>query len=539
MSLGLYLSTFLLIRREIYKPMLDSNILEQVKGVFASLSSDITLSVTRNSNDENSAEFSSFLEDFASTSDKIKTVYKEGEQFSFSILRNGEETGISFRGIPNGHEFTSLLLAVLNTDGQGKNLPDEAIAARIKSLKGEIRLQTYVSLTCTNCPDVVQALNVMALINPNISNEMVDGGLCQDEIQRLNIQGVPSVYVNGEPLHTGRGDLGILLQELEDKVGTDHDENAVQTVREYDVIVLGGGPAGASSAIYSARKGLRVAIVAERIGGQVNDTTGIENLISVTKTTGTQLAADLRTHINDCSIDVFDNRKVVSTNLKEAVKTVSVRGGETFTAPAVVIATGASWRRLGLPDEEKYIGHGEHFCPHCDGPFYKGKDVAVIGGGNSGIEAAIDLAGICRHVTVLEFADAMRADEVLQQKVASLPNVEVFLSTQTTALLGDGQKLSGIRVKDRINDEEREIALDGVFVQIGLSPNSDAFKDQVEVTPRNEIIVDATNRTSLSGVYAAGDVTTVPYKQITIAMGEGAKAALSAFDDRIRGVIIG
>ena len=517
--------------------MLDSSILEQVKGVFGSLSSDITLSVTRNSNDENSAEFSSFVEDIASTSDKIKTVYQEGEQFSFSILRNGEETGISFRGIPNGHEFTSLLLAILNSDGQGKNLPDEAIAARIKSLKGEIRLQTYVSLTCTNCPDVVQALNVMALINPNISNEMVDGGLYQDEIQRLNIQGVPSVYVNGEPLHTGRGDLGILLQELEDKVGTDHDENAVQTVREYDVIVLGGGPAGASSAIYSARKGLRVAIVAERIGGQVNDTTGIENLISVTKTTGTQLAADLRTHINEYSIDVFDNRKVVSTNLKEAIKTVSVRGGETFTAPAVVIATGASWRLLGLPDEDKYIGHGEHFCPHCDGPFYKGKDVAVIGGGNSGIEAAIDLAGICRHVTVLEFADAMRADEVLQQKVASLPNVEVFLSTQTTALLGDGQKLSGIRVKDRTNDEERDIALDGVFVQIGLSPNSDAFKDQVEVTPRNEIVVDATNRTSLSGVYAAGDVTTVPYKQITIAMGEGAKAALSAFDDRIRGVI--
>ena len=502
--------------------MLDSNILEQVKGVFASLSSDITLSVTRNSNDEKSTEFSSFIEDIASTSDKVKAVYQEGEQFSFCILRNGEETGISFRGIPNGHEFTSLLLAVLNADGQGKNLPDEAITARIKALKGEIRLQTYVSLTCTNCPDVVQALNVMALINPNISNEMVDGGLYQDEIQRLNIQGVPSVYVNGEPLHTGRGDLGVLLQELEDKVGTDHDANSVQTVREYDVIVLGGGPAGASSAIYSARKGLRVAIVAERIGGQVNDTTGIENLISVTKTTGTQLAADLRTHINDYSIDVFDNRKVVATNLKEAVKTVSVRGGETFTAPAVVIATGASWRRLGLPDEDKYIGHGEHFCPHCDGPFYKGKDVAVIGGGNSGIEAAIDLAGICRHVTVLEFADSMRADEVLQQKVASLTNVDVFLSTQTTALLGDGKKLTGITVKDRTNDEERNIALDGVFVQIGLSPNSDAFKDEVEVSPRNEIVIDATNRTSLRGVYAAGDVTTVPYKQITIAMGERA-----------------
>ena len=517
--------------------MLDSSILEQVKGVFASLSSDITLSVTRNSNDENSAEFSSFVEDIASTSDKIKTVYQEGEQFSFSILRNGEETGISFRGIPNGHEFTSLLLAILNSDGQGKNLPDEAIAARIKSLKGEIRLQTYVSLTCTNCPDVVQALNVMALINPNISNEMVDGGLCQDEIQRLNIQGVPSVYVNGEPLHTGRGDLGILLQELEDKVGTDHDENAVQTVREYDVIVLGGGPAGASSAIYSARKGLRVAIVAERIGGQVNDTTGIENLISVTKTTGTQLAADLRTHINEYSIDVFDNRKVVSTNLKEAIKTVSVRGGETFTAPAIVIATGASWRRLGLPDEDKYIGHGEHFCPHCDGPFYKGKRVAVIGGGNSGIEAALDLAGICSHVTVLEFADKLLADNVLQEKARATENIEIFTMSQTTAVLGDGQKVTGLRVKDRNTEQEREISLDGIFVQIGLAPNTQAFAEQLELSPRREIQVDRTCRTSVSGVYAAGDCTDVPYKQIVVAIGEGAKASLSAFDDRVRGVI--
>ena len=517
--------------------MLDSNILEQVKGVFASLSSDITLSVTRNSNDENSAEFSSFIEDIASTSDKVKAVYQEGEQFSFSILRNGEETGISFRGIPNGHEFTSLLLAVLNADGQGKNLPDEAITARIKALKGEIRLQTYVSLTCTNCPDVVQALNVMALINPNISNEMVDGGLYQDEIQRLNIQGVPSVYVNGEPLHTGRGDLGVLLQELEDKVGTDHDANSVQTIREYDVIVLGGGPAGASSAIYSARKGLRVAIVAERIGGQVNDTTGIENLISVTKTTGTQLAADLRTHINDYSIDVFDNRKVVATNLKEAVKTVSVRGGETFTAPAVVIATGASWRRLGLPDEDKYIGHGEHFCPHCDGPFYKNKAVAVIGGGNSGIEAAIDLANICSNVTVLEFADTLRADEVLQNKAASMPNIQIFKSSQTTQVIGNGTKVTALKVKDRVTNEEREIALDGVFVQIGLSANSAPFAEELTLTNAREIVIDAHCRTSIPGVYAAGDVSSVPYKQIVIAMGEGAKASLSAFEDKMRGVI--
>ena len=274
--------------------MLDPDILKQVRSVFSSLSSDITLSVVRKSDEAQSAEFSAFVEDIASVSDRVSTVCQEGERFSFSILRNGEATGISFRGIPNGHEFTSLLLAILNADGQGKNLPDEAVAARIKALKGEIRLQTYVSLTCTNCPDVVQALNVMALINPDISNEMVDGGLYQDEIERLGIQGVPAVYVNGEPLHVGRGDLGVLLQELEDKVGTDHDGAAVLPVRTYDVLVLGGGPAGVSAAIYSARKGLKVAVVAERIGGQVNDTTGIENLVSVARTTGTQLAAAIR-----------------------------------------------------------------------------------------------------------------------------------------------------------------------------------------------------------------------------------------------------
>lgn len=518
--------------------MLDSNILNQVREVFSSLTSDITLSVIRNSADAQSKEFTAFIDDIASTSDKINATYAEGDHFSFSILHDGKQTGISFRGIPNGHEFTSLLLAVLNADGKGKNLPDSAITARIKSLKGkEIRLQTYVSLTCTNCPDVVQALNVMALANPNITHEMIDGGLWQDEVTRLNIQGVPSVFLNGESFHTGRGDLGTLLGKLEDKLGTDHDAETGGVEHNYDVVVLGGGPAGASAAIYSARKGLRVAVVAERIGGQVNDTTEIANVTSVPTTTGTKLAADLRTHLNDYPIDIFDNRKVMAVNLQEAVKRVSVRGGETFLAPAVIVATGANWRRLGLPDEEKYIGHGEHFCPHCDGPFYKDKDIAVIGGGNSGIEAAIDLAGICRHVTVLEFADSLRADDVLQQKMASLPNVELFTSTQTTALLGDGTRLTGIRVKDRKTEEEHDITLDGIFVQIGLMPNSDVVSGQVELSPRKEIIIDATNRTNVSGVYAAGDVTTVPYKQITIAMGEGAKAALSAFDDRVRGVI--
>lgn len=517
--------------------MLDSNILAQVKGVMASLKSHITLRVERNENYAQAAEFTAFVNDFVSCSDKLSAEFTAGEDFRFSIVREGEDTGIRFRGVPNGHEFTSLLLAVLNADGQGKNLPDDLITARIKALKGEVRLRTYVSLTCTNCPDVVQALNVISLLNPNASNETIDGGLYQEEITALNIQGVPSVYVNGELLHVGRGDLGTLLSALEDAVGTSHDENADKVERHYDVVVLGGGPAGTSAAVYSARKGLRVAIVAERIGGQVNDTTAIENIISVPMTSGTRLAADLRNHLGQYPVDIYDNRKIIGTDLTGKVKSVRVRGGEEFRAPAVIIATGAGWRRLGLPDEAKYIGHGIHFCPHCDGPFYKDKNVCVIGGGNSGVEAAIDLAGICRHVTLLEYGENMRADDILQEKARSLDNVTIRTMVQTTAVHGNGQSFTGITVRNRRDDSEENMDFDGCFVQIGLSPNTDAFRDQLELTPRHEIPVDAFNRTDIPGVYAAGDATTVPYKQIMIAMGEGAKAALSAFDDRIRGIV--
>lgn len=326
--------------------MLEKDLLEQVRGLLASLKSEFTLRIERDPDYDKAAEFSSFLEDFASTSDKISTEYADGKDFRFTILRNSEDTGVSFRGIPNGHEFTSLLLAILNADGQGKNLPDKAIAARISRLKGELTVQTYVSLTCTNCPDVVQALNVMAIINPNLSHEMIDGSLFQSEISSLNIQGVPAVYVNGEPFHTGRGELGTLLQKLEDRFGTENDETENITEHKYDVVVVGGGPAGTASAIYSARKGLKVAIVAERIGGQTTETTGIENLISVLKTTGTQLAADMKTHIENYPIDIFENRKITRVSLRGKMKSVSVRGGEVFLSPAIVIATGASWRRL-------------------------------------------------------------------------------------------------------------------------------------------------------------------------------------------------
>lgn len=520
--------------------MLDSGILEQVRTLLAGLKSDIGFKAMCDDEHPKASDFRSFLEDFCSCSDKLKLdiTGTGGRKLEFSIIKDGDDTGIVFRGIPGGHEFSSLLLAVLNADGIGKNLPDDVVARRIKAVAGPVELRTYVSLTCTNCPDVVQALNVMALLNPSVSHEIVDGALWQDEVERLGIQGVPSVYANDELIHVGRGDLAALLAKLEEKFGTAGNEQSFEPVeRDYDVVVVGGGPAGASAAIYSARKGLRVAVVGQRVGGQVKDTVGIENLISVPYTTGDKLAADLKEHLAKYDIDVFENRLVESVELGGKVKYIHAAGGESFAAPAVIISTGASWRRLGVEGEAEHIGRGVAFCPHCDGPFYKGRHVAVIGGGNSGIEAAIDLAGISSKVTVIEFADELRADTVLQNKAAGMDNVEIFTSMQTMKVVGDGNKVTAIEVKDRKTEEIRIIELDGIFVQIGLAANSKPFEGQLELTPRKEIKTDAFGRTSVTGVYAAGDVTDVPYKQIIIAMGEGAKAALSAFDDRVRGLI--
>lgn len=519
--------------------MLDSNILDQVRSIFANLDAQYTIVSSCSPERSETSEMTSFLNDFASTSSHIATNHlsASGDTLEFSILKDNEPTGIKFRGIPNGHEFTSLLLAILNADGKGKNLPDEMICRRINALDGEIKLQTYVSLTCTNCPDIVQALNIMAITNPRISHEMIDGALFQAEADAMKIQAVPTVYANGKMLHVGRGSLGELLEKLESQVGTVVSDNSETDCHNYDVIVVGGGPAGASAAIYSARKGLKVAIVAENIGGQVKETVAIENLISVPHTTGAQLANSLHAHISDYPIDVFENRRIESAILKDSQKIINVVGGEMFVAPAVIIATGAGWRKLGVEGETEYIGRGVAFCPHCDGPLYAGKHVAVIGGGNSGIEAAIDLAGICKKVTVLEFADTLRADQVLQEKARSLSNVEIFTSAQTTQVLGNGEKVTGLEVKDRVTEQTRRIDLDGVFVQIGLSANSTPFASELETTQIGEIIIDAHCRTSVPGVYAAGDVSSVPYKQIIVAMGEGAKAALSAFDDRVRGLI--
>lgn len=514
--------------------MLDASLKEQLKELFGSLEADYLFDIAVRAGHGSRAELLELLGDTAAASDRLACRVSEGPGLEFRILKNGQELGIRFRAVPNGHEFSSLVLAVLNADGKGRNLPDEATRRRIEALEGPVELETYMSLTCTNCPDVVQALNVLAILNPQIRHTAIDGALFPEEAERLRIQAVPSVFCNGEPLHTGRSSLGELLEQLEERIGSRPAEGTTIEHR-YDVVVAGGGPAGAAAAIYSARKGLKVAVVAGRIGGQVNETVGIENLISVPRATGAELAGDLRRHMEAYGIELCENRTIEAFEAGEKEHVLRVRGGEVFRAPALIAATGASWRRLGVPGEAEYTGHGIAFCPHCDGPFYAGKDVAVIGGGNSGVEAAIDLAGICRHVTVLEFMEELKADGVLQEKLRSLPNVTVRTAVQTLEALGHDGRLTALRLKDRRTDAVSEMPFDGVFVQIGLSANSALFREAVETNRAGEISVDRNCRTALRGFYAAGDVTDVAYKQIVIAMGEGAKAALSAFEDRIRG----
>ncbi|MDR2497809.1 MAG: alkyl hydroperoxide reductase subunit F [Tannerellaceae bacterium] len=512
--------------------MLDFETKDQVRNIFASLKGEYIFNATIPPQHESGEELLSLLTDVADCSDKISVLTSGGPALGFALLKNGQDTGIRFRGIPSGHEFSSLLLAVLNCDGLGKNIPDEGICQRITGLKGKIELTTYVSLTCTNCPDVVQTLNLMAILNENIVHEMVDGSLFEEEVNALRIQAVPSVYADGKLIHAGRAGLGELLSKLETIYGSESGTEA----KTYNAIVIGAGPSGSTAAIYLARKGLKVALIAERIGGQVKETVGIENFISVPYITGEILATNLKAHLEKYPIDLFEHRIVEKLEeAEDGQKVVSAVGGERWIAPAVIIATGASWRRLNVAGESEYIGRGVAFCPHCDGPFYKGKRVAVVGGGNSGIEAAIDLAGICSEVIVFEFLDELKADDVLQKKARSLSNVQIFLSSQTTEVVGNGEKVSGIRVKNRKTNEERLVDLDGIFVQIGLAPNSSKFREVVSTNRFGEIEVDERCRTNRQGIYAVGDVTTVPYKQIIISMGEGAKGALSAFADLMVG----
>ncbi len=515
--------------------MLDSAIIEQLRDHFAGLQSEYVFSVFP-SDHPSQTELLDLLESLAQASPKLR-VAQQGPQVpevQFDLLKDGAPTGIRFHAVPGGHEFTSLVLAVLNADGKGK-LPDDGIIRRIKALKGPIDLRTYISLSCTNCPDVVQALNQMALYHGDLRHSMIDGGIATEEATRLGIQAVPTVYAGDKLIHVGKSTLAELLDVLEETFGsaTPETSDAPTERKAYDVVVIGGGPAGISAAIYSARKGLRTAVVAQKFGGQVQETLGIENMVSVTYTEGPRLAADLEKHLRSYPVELLEHRRVeriVNGDSKE----ISLKGGEVLTADAIILATGAKWRELGIPGEKEYLGRGVAFCPHCDGPFYKGKRVAVIGGGNSGVEAAIDLAGICSHVTLVEFLDVLKADAVLVRKLNTLPNVDIIVNARATEVVGTGETVNALKYRDRPTDEEREVSLDGVFVQIGLVPNSAFAKDLVDMNRFGEIVIDAKCRTSAQGIYAAGDVTTVPFKQIVIAMGEGAKAALSAFEDRMR-----
>lgn len=511
------------------EPMLDSNIIEQLKSVYSALENEIVLQIYKSEHEKN-IELKEMLESIATTSDKIKLEEIE-ESFKapkFRILYQGKPNGVSFVGVPGGHEFTSLILAILNSDHKGK-LPDDGIIKRIKNIKGPISLRTFISLSCENCPEVVQAMNLVAIYNENIQHEMVDGEFFQDEIEELKIQGVPSVMHGKELFSSGKNNLAGLIEKLETKFGAEEAE--AEDLGQFDVVVVGGGPAGASAAIYTARKGLKTAVIAERIGGQVQDTKGIENLISIPYIEGPELSSHLAKHMSEYDIKVLENRRVEEVEDHEIGHSLKLNSPEFLSTKTIIVATGAKWRELNVPGEKEYIGRGVAFCPHCDGPYYKGKDIAVIGGGNSGVEAAIDLAGIVKSVTVIEFASELKADQVLIKKLESLTNTRVIKNAKTNEVIGDGDKVTAIEVEDRTTGEVVKHQLDGVFVQIGLIPNSGFIKNKVETNKFGEIIVNEKCKTSTKGIYAAGDVTTVPYKQIIISMGEGAKAGLTVFED--------
>jgi alkyl hydroperoxide reductase subunit F len=484
-----------------------------------------------------SAEMRELLEDVAGLSDKI-TLRLDGQDArrpSFNISRAGQDMGIRFAAIPMGHEFTSLVLALLQAGGHPPKVDADTIE-QIKSLDGDFVFETYMSLTCHNCPDVVQAMNLMAVLNPRVRAVAIDGGLFKDEVDRLQIMAVPTVFLNGQPFGSGRMELGEILKKI-DTGATKRDAAKLAQKDPFDVLIIGGGPAGAAAAVYAARKGIRTGIVAERFGGQTLDTLGIENYISVMETEGPKFAAAMEAQVRHYGVDIMNGQRVASlqpASAPGALTGVLLDNGAELKARTVILATGARWKNVNVPGEAEYRTKGVAYCPHCDGPLFKGKQVAVIGGGNSGVEAAIDLAGVVAHVTLIEFADQLKADAVLVNKLKSLPNVTIHVNAQTTEITGDGQKVNGLVFKDRASGAEHRVDLAGVFVQIGLVPNTEFLKGTLELSRYGEIVIDAKCHTSLPGVFAAGDVTTVPFKQIVIAAGEGSKAALSAFDHLIR-----
>ncbi len=507
--------------------ILDAEIKAQLAQYLQLMENDIVLKVSAG-DDEVSRDMLALVDELTTMSSKIKVEKTTLERTpSFSVNRVGEDTGVVFAGVPLGHEFTSLVLALLQVSGRPPKV-DQAVIEQIKHLKGAYRFETYVSLTCHNCPDVVQALNVMSVLNPNVSHTMIDGAAFKEEVEQKDVMAVPTIFLNGEPFASGR----MSLEEILAKLGSTPDASVFADKDPFDVLVIGGGPAGATAAIYAARKGIRTGIVAERFGGQILDTLGIENFISVKYTEGPKLAASLEEHVKHYNVDIMNLQRAKRLEKKDLIE-VELENGAVLKSKAVIIATGARWRNLGVPGEAEFKNKGVAYCPHCDGPLFEGKDVAVIGGGNSGVEAAIDLAGIAKHVTVLEFAPELKADAVLQDRLYSLPNVTVIKNAQTKEITGT-DKVNGLTYIDRATGEEHHIELQGVFVQIGLVPNTEWLEGTVERNRFGEIIVDKRGATNVPGVFAAGDCTDSAYKQIIISMGSGATASLGAFDYLIR-----
>lgn len=512
--------------------MLTKEILNALSGYFETIQKEVAF-VLQTGEHSKRDELISFLSGIAGTGEKVKFEQRDTagvlrSPISFLLEAEGEDTGIRFSGIPGGHEFNSLILAVLHASGSALKI-DDSVKAIVQGISEELNFEVFISLSCHNCPDVVQALNQFALLNPKIKTEMIDGGLYQNVVKDRDIQGVPSVYLNGELFANGKVDATILIDKLVERDPSLTEANAGQTMPLQDVTVIGGGPAGVSAAIYSARKGLKVTIIADRFGGQVKDTMGIENLISVSKTTGPDLVGNLMEHMNDYDITLKEHVRVSQIE-KGDIKRLFLSSGEQIVTRSLIVATGARWRELGVPGEKENVGNGVAYCPHCDGPFFKGKDVAVIGGGNSGIEAALDLAGLVKSVTVYEFMPELKADDVLVKQAEKRDNISIVRNVATRQILAENGKVTGIEFQDRGTNTIHSQTLSGVFVQIGLIPNSQFMTDVVDMTQYGEIIIDDKCLTSEPGIYAAGDVTTVPYKQIVISMGEGAKASLAAFE---------
>jgi alkyl hydroperoxide reductase subunit F len=515
--------------------MLDAGLKDQLKAYLGYMTQPVELVASLDDSDA-SHELSSLLHDIAGLSDLITVERRDDPRTpSFAINRVGTEIGVRFAGQPMGHEFNSLVLALLQVGGHPSKTAPEVIE-QIRALEGDYAFETYFSQSCQNCPDVVQALNLLSVINPRITHVAIDGAQFQAEVEARQVMAVSAVYLNGQPFAQGRMDMEQILARL-DGGASARAAQAIRAKGAFDVLVVGGGPAGAAAAIYAARKGIRTGIVAERFGGQVLDTMAIENFISVSHTEGPKLGAALENHVKEYGVDIMNLQRatqLVPAAIPGGLITVELESGATVQSRTVILSTGARWRSMNVPGETEYRNKGVAYCPHCDGPLFKGKKVAVIGGGNSGVEAAIDLAGIVAHVTLIEFDARLRADEVLQAKLRSLPNVTVITSALTTEVHGDGAKVVGLSYRDRITDQAHRADLDGIFVQIGLMPNTEWLKGALALSPRGEIEIDARGQTSVAGVFAAGDATTVPYKQIIIAMGEGAKASLAAFDHLIR-----